>query len=250
MKNRKDIINLTIHFILSHFRWLAILLGVGLTIHLRHFLVLYWDQLLLLTYQHLRLIFFAMPPAILLGVVSGVIIYRSRRRAALVIGIAGIIMTIPSIALFGAMIPLLAPLGAGVGTAPAVIALILYSQLPIIRNTYVALRSAPGAVLKSARGMGMSDWEILIRVRLPLALPVILSGIRTAVVLGVGVAAVAAYIGGGGLGRWIFGGIRRTYPDMLLAGAFAVSILAICLDFLLAMLQRFLTPHPLKGTSE
>ncbi len=246
MTNRKDVVISLVHFLLSHFKWLAVLLGVGLTIHLRHFFVLYADQLVLLTYQHLRLIFFSMPPAILLGVVTGVIIYRHRRRAALVIGIAGIMITIPSIALFGAMIPLLAPLGAGVGTAPAVIALVLYSQLPIIRNTYVALRNIPGAALKAARGMGMTEWDILIRVRIPLALPVILAGIRTAVVLGVGVAAVAAYIGGGGLGRWIFDGIRRTYPDMLLAGAFAVSILAICLDFLLAMLQRFLTPYPLQ----
>ncbi len=250
MENRRNLISSGVHFTLSHIKWLALLLGIGLTIHLRHFFVLYADQLLLLTYQHLRLIFFSMPPAILLGVTTGVIIHRSRRRAALIIGIAGIIMTIPSIALFGVLIPLLAPLGAGVGTTPAVIALILYSQLPIIRNTYVALHNISGAVLKAARGMGMSEREILYRVRIPLALPVILSGIRTAVVLAVGVAAVAAYIGGGGLGRWIFGGIRRTYPDMLLAGAFAVSILAICLDFLLAMLQRSLTPHPMRRELE
>ncbi|MFQ5583870.1 MAG: ABC transporter permease [Calditrichia bacterium] len=185
------------------------------------------------------MIAFALPPAILLGVGLGVFIYRIKRTSGIVLAIAGIIITIPSIALFGVMIPLLAPLGAGVGTVPAVVALILYSQLAIIRNTYTALKNVPASTIKAARGMGLSNWQILRKIEIPLAVPVILTGIRQAVVLGVGVAAVAAYIGGGGLGRWIFGGIRRTYPDMILAGAFSVSVLAVLLDFLLARLQRF-----------
>lgn len=216
-------------------------LCLGLIFYLWNFLKIYNDQLILLTYQHLRMIFFAMPPAIILGIGMGILIYHSKRRAAIVIGIAGIIMTIPSIALFGLMIPFLAPLGAGVGLVPSIIALILYSQLPIIRNTYVGLRDISPAVLKAAEGMGLTKWEVLRKVRLPLAVPVILSGIRTAVVLSVGVAAVAAYIGGGGLGRWIFGGIRRTYPEMMLSGAVAVSLLAIVLDMALARFQKSLT---------
>lgn len=232
-----------LHFFLNNLRWI-VLIGVGLlTIRLWDFYALYSDQLLLLTWQHLRMIFFAMPPAVLLGVGLGILVFRSQRRAAIVIGIAGIIMTVPSIALFGAMIPFLAPFGAGVGMVPAVIALILYSQLPMIRNTYVGLRDIPPSVIRAARGMGLSDWDILRQVQLPLALPVIWAGIRTAVVLGVGVAAVAAYIGSGGLGRWIFGGIRRTYPDMMLAGALTVSILAILLDTILAKIQKILTPE-------
>jgi osmoprotectant transport system permease protein len=231
-----------IHFLLGNLKWIAVILAGLLVFHLRDFYVLYRDQLLLLTWQHLRMIFFAMPPAVVLGVGLGIIIHRSRRRAAVVTGIAGIIMTVPSIALFGAMIPFLAPFGAGVGIIPAVIALILYSQLPIIRNTYVGLRDIPLSVIRAARGMGLSDWDILRQVQLPLAIPVILAGIRTAVVLGVGVAAVAAYIGSGGLGRWIFGGIRRTYPDMMLAGALAVSLLAIFLDAILAKIQKALAP--------
>jgi osmoprotectant transport system permease protein len=228
--------------LLGNLKWIAVILAGLLVFHLRDFYVLYRDQLLLLTWQHLRMIFFAMPPAVVLGVGLGIIIHRSRRRAAVVTGIAGIIMTVPSIALFGAMIPFLAPFGAGVGIIPAVIALILYSQLPIIRNTYVGLRDIPLSVIRAARGMGLSDWDILRQVQLPLAIPVILAGIRTAVVLGVGVAAVAAYIGSGGLGRWIFGGIRRTYPDMMLAGALAVSLLAIFLDAILAKIQKALAP--------
>lgn len=232
-----------IHFLLGNLKWIAIVLAGLLTTRLWNFYVLYSDQLLLLTWQHLRMIFFAMPPAILLGVGLGILVFRSQRRAAIVIGIAGIVMTVPSIALFGAMIPFLAPFGAGVGIVPAVIALILYSQLPIIRNTYVGLRDIPPPVIRAARGMGLSDWDILRQVQLPLAIPVILAGIRTAVVLGVGVAAVAAYIGSGGLGRWIFGGIRRTYPDMMLAGALAVSLLAIFLDAILAKIQKALAPE-------
>ncbi len=215
-------------------------LFLALMYYLRNFFIIYSDQLVLLTYQHLRMVLFAMPPAIALGVGLGIIIHRGKRRAAIVLGIAGVIMTVPSIALFGLMIPFLAPLGAGVGLAPSIIALILYSQLPVIRNTYVGLREISPAVLKAAEGMGLTNWEVLRKVRLPLALPIILSGIRTAVVLSVGVAAVAAYIGGGGLGRWIFGGIRRTYPEMMLAGAVAVSLLAIGLDMALARSQKLL----------
>lgn len=229
-----------LHIIFKSLRWLFLLILILLVFYLWDFLRLYSDQLSLLTYQHLRMIALALPPAILLGVALGIFIYRTKRTSGLVLAIAGIIMTIPSIALFGVMIPLLAPLGAGVGTVPAVMALILYSQLPIIRNTYTALRNVPASTIKAARGMGLSDWQILRKIEIPLAVPVILTGIRQAVVLGVGIAAVAAYIGGGGLGRWIFGGIRRTYPDMILAGALSVSVLAVLLDFLLARMQRFL----------
>ncbi len=215
-------------------------------IYLWDFWVNYRDQLLWLTYQHLRMIVLAMPPAVFLGVVLGIWIHgarhekprRAARRSRLVIGIAAVIMTVPSIALFGMMIPFLAPLGAGVGLVPSILALVLYSQLPIIRNTVVGLGEISPEVRKAATGMGMNRWQILRKVEMPLALPVILSGIRTAVVLSVGVAAVAAYIGGGGLGRWIFGGIRRTYPEMMLAGAVTVSLLALLLDGLLALLQR------------
>lgn len=235
-----------LHLLMKNLPWLPAIITALLIFHLRHFFVLYSDQLWLLTYQHLRMILLAMPPAIVLGVSLGILIYRSGRRRALVLLLSGVLFTVPSIALFGLMIPLLAPLGAGVGLTPAVLALILYSQLPIIRNTDVALRSVSPTLLKSARGMGMSSFQILRRVRLPLTIPIIFAGIRNAVVMGVGVAAVAAYIGGGGLGRWIFGGIRRTYPEMTLAGAVAVSLLAVILDMLLSAVQRRLTPLPLR----
>lgn len=229
------------HQLVKSLKWVFIIFVALLILHLRRFFRLYADQLILLTYQHLRMIVLAMPPAILVGISIGILIYRQDRLSAPTITIAGIIMTIPSIALFGIMIPVLAPLGAGVGTVPAVIALILYSQLPIIRNTYVALKGVPQATIKAGRGMGLSNWQILFKIELPLAVPTILTGIRQAVVIGIGIAAVAAYIGGGGLGRWIFGGIRRTYPDMIFSGALVISLLAVGFDMGLRKIQALLT---------
>lgn len=230
-----------IHRLLRSLKWIFVILVILLLIHLWDFFNLYADQLILLTYQHLRMILFAMPPAIFLGISIGILIYRQDRFSTIAITIAGIIMTIPSIALFGILIPALAPFGAGVGTAPAVIALILYSQPPIIRNTYIALKSVPADTIKAGKGMGLSNWQILWKIEILLAVPTILTGIRQAVVIGIGIAAVAAYIGGGGLGRWIFGGIRRTYPDMIFAGGLTVSLMAIGADVGLRKIQLWLT---------
>jgi osmoprotectant transport system permease protein len=236
-----------IHQLLKSLKWIFLILVGFLIFHLWNFFNLYADQIILLAYQHLRMIVLAMPPAILLGIGIGILIYQQDRLSTIAIAVAGIIMTIPSIALFGMMIPTLAPLGAGVGTVPAVIALILYSQLPIIRNTYVALKNVPQDTIKAGRGMGLSNWQILWKIEIPLAIPTILTGIRQAVVIGIGIAAVAAYIGGGGLGRWIFGGIRRTYPDMIVAGGLVVSLLAIGVDLGLRKVQTWLNPKPSRG---
>lgn len=234
-------LKLIIHRLLKSLKWLFAILVALLIFHLWDFFNLYADQLVLLTYQHIRMIALAMPPAILLGVGIGILIYRQNRLSTTAITVASIIMTVPSIALFGVMIPALAPFGAGVGTIPAVIALILYSQLPIIRNTHIALKSVPSDTIKAGRGMGLSNWQILWKIEIPLAIPTILTGIRQAVVIEIGIAAVVAYIGGGGLGRWIFGGIRRTYPDMIIAGGLVVSLLAIGIDWGLRKIQTWLT---------
>ncbi len=217
---------------------------LALLIYLAPFLIEYRAQLLTLTYQHLRMLLLALPPAIGIGVGMGIVIHRRPALAPAVIGFAAVLLTIPSLALFGGMIPLLAPFGAGVGLTPAVIALVLYSQLPIIRNTYTGLNQISPEVIKAARGMGFSPVQIIAKIQLPLAAPILLAGIRTAVVFSVGVAAVAAYIGGGGLGRWIFGGIRRSYPEMMLAGAVMISLLAVLLDRLLALLQNQFVNYP------
>src|SRR6478736_2797016 len=140
--------------------------------------------------------------------------------------------TIPSIALLGFMIPLL-----GIGPLPAITALFLYALLPIIRNTYTGINEVDENISEAATAMGFSSWQTLIKVQLPLAFPVILAGIRTATVINVGVATLAAYIAAGGLGEFIFGGISLNNTNMILAGAIPAALLAIIFDFLLSRLQ-------------
>src|SRR5690606_13529366 len=148
-----------------------------------------------------------------------------------------IMITVPSIALFGLMIPLLAPIGHGIGYVPAVVAVVLYSQLPIIRNTYTAIANVDPALREAATGMGMTTWQRLRQVEIPLAVPVIMAGVRTAVVMNIGVTTIAAYIGAGGLGTFIARGISQNDPRQLIAGALAVSALAIIADLVLALTQ-------------
>ncbi len=190
-------------------------------------------KLLEQTLQHTGLTFISLLIAIAIGLPLGILIARRRKLAGSVLGVAGILQTIPSIALLGFMIPLL-----GIGPKPAIAALFLYALLPIIRNTYTGLSGVPADVVEAARGMGMSGRQSLLRVELPLALPVILAGIRTATVINVGVATLAAYIAAGGLGEFIFGGIALNNPVMILAGAIPAALLAIVLDQLLHFAQK------------
>ena len=155
-------------------------------------------------------------------------------------------MTIPSIALFGLLIPVLSLIGQGIGFLPAVIALILYSQLLIIRNTYTAVMNVDPALREAAKGMGMTTLQRLRDVELPIALPVIINGVRNAVVLNIAIAAVATYIGAGGLGTFIAREISQTDIRQLIPGALAVSLLAIVADFSLLALQRYLTSPGLR----
>jgi osmoprotectant transport system permease protein len=159
-----------------------------------------------------------------------------------VLYVAAIIMTIPSVALFGILMPVLSLTGYGIGYVPAVIAVLLYSQLPIIRNTYTAITNVDPALREAARGMGMRPWQRLWRVEIPLAVPVIMAGVRVAVVINIGITAIAAYIGAGGLGTLISRGISQTDQRQLIAGALAVSLLAIIADYALLWTQRRLTP--------
>lgn len=191
--------------------------------------------------EHVSIVAVAVAIAILTAVPIGIAITQSKRAADAVLYVASMLITIPSIALFGLMIPLLSPIGHGIGYVPAVIAIILYSQLPIIRNTYTAIADVDPALREAASGMGMSTMQRLAQVEIPLAIPVIMAGIRTAVVMNIGVTAIAAYIGAGGLGTFIARGISQSDPRQLITGAVAVSVLAIAADLLLALVQRLLT---------
>ena len=155
------------------------------------------------TLEHLSIVSVAVGVAIVTGVPLGIAITQSQRAADTILYLGSIVMTIPSIALFGVLIPILSKIGQGIGWLPAVIAAMLYAQLPIIRNTYTAIRNVDPALRSAAIGMGMSVPQRLARVEIPIALPVIIAGIRIAVVINIGVTAIAAYIGAGGLGTFI-----------------------------------------------
>jgi osmoprotectant transport system permease protein len=197
------------------------------------FMIEHADKLLDQTLAHIGLTFISLFLAILIGLPLGIFIARKQKWNKYILGIAGVLQTIPSIALLGFMIPLL-----GIGAKPAIVALMLYAFLPIIRNTYTGITGVNAAVVDAARGMGMNTLQILTKVELPLAMPVILAGIRTATVINVGVATLAAYIAAGGLGEFIFGGIALNNSNMILAGAIPAALLAIVFDFLLSQLQK------------
>ena len=205
------------------------------------------DTLTARTIEHLAIVGVAVGLAILSGVPIGIAITQNKRVADAVLYTASMIMTIPSIALFGVLIPVLSHIGQGIGYAPAVIAVLLYSQLPIIRNTYTAITNVDPALREAARGMGMTAWQRLVRVEIPIAVPVIMAGVRMAVVINIGITAIAAYIGAGGLGTFISRGISQTDPRQLITGALAVSLLAIAADFVLLWLQGRLTPKGVRA---
>jgi osmoprotectant transport system permease protein len=193
-------------------------------------------EILSATLDHLTLVVIAMAFAIAIAVPLGMFIVQHRNLSSIALGIASIFQTIPSLALFGFLIPI--PFIGGIGRRTAIVALVLYALLPILRNTYVGLTGIDPAVLEAAEAMGMTNSQILLRVRFPLALSVILAGIRTATVITIGVATIAAAIGAGGLGTFIFRGVAMVSDAVILAGAIPAALLAIAADALLALIER------------
>jgi len=193
-------------------------------------------EILSATLEHVTLVAIAMAIAILIGVPLGMLIVQRPALRTIALGIASVFQTIPSLALFGFLIPI--PFIGGIGKRTAIVALVLYALLPILRNTYVGLTGIDPAVLESAEAMGMTLSQILFRVRLPLALAVILAGIRTATIITIGVATIAAAIGAGGLGTFIFRGVALVSDALILAGAIPAALLAILADALLGLLER------------
>ncbi|MBH3384239.1 ABC transporter permease [Pseudomonas juntendi] len=206
-----------------------------------------WTQVLNLTGQHIMLVGVAVGLAILVGVPLGILMTRFPALAGPLQASATVLLTIPSIALFGLLLPLYSKFGQGLGPLPAITAVFLYSLLPIMRNTYLALTNVEPGIREAARGIGMTFGQRLRMVELPIAVPVILAGVRTAVVMNIGVMTIAATIGAGGLGVLILTSISRSDMSMLLVGAVLVSLLAIIADLLLQTLQRALTPEGLRS---
>jgi len=211
-----------------------------------HYIMDNWSTLLTLSWQHSWLVLVAVGLAIVIGVPLGILIVRVRWLATPVLGIATVVLTIPTIALFGLMIPVFSLIGQGIGALPAITAVFLYSLLPIVRNTHTALENLPDGLREAGRGIGMTFWQRLRWVEIPMALPVIFGGIRTAVVMNVGVMAIAAVIGAGGLGQLLLDGISGSDIRMLIAGALMICLLAIFLDWLLHRLQQALTPKGIR----
>ncbi len=201
------------------------------------YMIRHQHEIAALTLQHVWLALLAVAISTVIGVACGILLSRVRALAAPVIGLAGVFYTIPSLALFGFLIPWM-----GIGVRPALVALILYAQLVLIRNTFVGIAAVDPAALEAGQGMGMRSWQLLVLVELPLALPVVMAGIRTTAVMSIGIAAIASYIGAGGLGTLIFQGISRVDPVLTLAGAIPVSLLAIATDAGLARLERAMGP--------
>jgi osmoprotectant transport system permease protein len=192
-----------------------------------------WPTILQLTVEHVVIVLIAMAISIVMGISIGILITLNRTAARIVMNFNNVMMTIPSLALFSLLIPLL-----GIGKAPAIVGLVAYTQLPLVRNVYTGITGINPSIIEAARGMGLTERKILFKIKLPLAFPAMMAGIRTATVMGIGIGAIAAYIGAGGLGVLIFQGISRTNDVMVLAGAILISLIAVLTDRALGGIQR------------
>ncbi|HKW57923.1 MAG TPA: ABC transporter permease [Candidatus Acidoferrum sp.] len=200
------------------------------------FLLEHRSEVLSATLDHLVLVAISMAVAILISVPLGMFVVQHRKLSSVALAFAGIFQTIPSLALFGFLIPI--PFIGGIGPRTAIVALILYALLPILRNTFVGLTAIDPSILEAAEALGMTGLQIMLRVRFPLALSFILAGIRTATVITIGVATIAAAIGAGGLGTFIFRGVAMVSDAVILAGAIPAALLALLADFSLGLLER------------
>ncbi|MFQ6318729.1 glycine betaine/carnitine/choline/choline sulfate ABC transporter permease OpuCB [Bacillus halotolerans] len=202
-------------------------------------------ELLYKTGEHLYISLIAVVLGIIVAVPLGVLLTRMKKGAGAVIGVVNIVQTLPSLAILAFFIPLL-----GVGKVPAIVALFFYSVLPILRNTYTGIKGVNKNLLESGKGIGMTGWEQIRLVEIPLAIPIIMAGIRTSTIYLIGWATLASFIGGGGLGDYIFIGLNLYQPEYIIGGAVPVTILAIIIDYLLAVTERKVTPKGLQGMKE
>ncbi|MFA9423067.1 MAG: ABC transporter permease [Sedimentibacter sp.] len=186
-----------------------------------------------LVVQHITLSAVAILIITIIGITIGTLISKSKKAADIVIGITNFLYTIPSIAMFGFFVSL-----TGIGNTTAIIALVIYGLLPVIRNTYVGLKEVDAQIIEAAVGMGSTPWQLLWRVQFPLALPMIIAGIRNMVVMTIALAGIASFIGAGGLGIAIWRGITTNNDQMTILGSFLVALLAICSDAILGIFEK------------
>ncbi|MBU3181292.1 ABC transporter permease/substrate-binding protein [Clostridium psychrophilum] len=203
----------------------------------KNFVVSSHTQIIDLTLQHIELTVFAVVLAIIVGVPLGILITRVKKLSGPVIGFANLIQAVPSLALLGFLIPVM-----GIGSAPAILMVFLYSLLPIIKNTYIGLININPDVIESSKGMGMTSKQVLRLVQIPLALPIIMTGIRISAVTAVGLMTIAAFVGAGGLGYMVFSGVQTVDNNMILGGAIPACILALLIDSLVEKIEKGVTP--------
>lgn len=204
-----------------------------------------WDFFLELLIQHIGITITAVTIITFLGLFIGILMTRNKFFASLMLTTTNFLYTIPSIALFGLLVTI-----TGIGNKSAIVALILYGLLPIIRNTYVGIKEVDSQIIEAAVGMGTTEVQLLFRIKLPLALPVIASGFRTMIIMTIALGGIASFIGAGGLGVAIYRGISTYYPEMIIAGSLLVAILAIITDWLLQLAEKHLSKRvlgPRKG---
>ncbi|TDQ41566.1 ABC transporter permease [Aureibacillus halotolerans] len=194
--------------------------------------------LLFKTWEHLFISLVAVLMGIVVAVPLGIVLTRLQRAAETVIRLVSIIQTFPSLAILAFFIPLL-----GVGKLPAIVALFFYSMLPILRNTYIGIKETDKNLLEAGRGMGMTSQQLIFGIELPLAVPVIMAGIRVSTVYLIGWATLASFVGAGGLGDFIFDGLNLYKPELILAGAIPSTLLALLADWMLGRLETKLTPR-------
>jgi len=190
------------------------------------------------TWQHIYISAIALALGIIVAVPLGILLTRVKKIANVVMAIASMLQTIPAMALLALMIPFF-----GIGAIPAIIALFIYSLLPILRNTYLGMEDVEPALIDAAKGMGLTGWQSIIKVEVPMAAPVIMSGIRLSATYVIAWAALASYIGAGGLGDFIFNGLNLYRTDLILGGSIPVIILALIVDWLLGKLEAVVTPR-------
>jgi len=214
-------------------------------VRLDEFLARRWEDVVDLTLQHLAAVAISLALATAIGVLIGLLVWDRPVPRAVSLTAAGIAITIPSLALLALLSPVL-----GLGWVPTIVSLVFYSLLPIVRNTVVGLREVPGHLVESARGMGMTSTRVLLTVQLPLAWPVIVTGVRVAAQLTVGIAAIAAYVAGPGLGVYIFRGLSSLGSvnalNFALTGTLCVVLLALLIDGVFVLVTRYSTPRGLR----
>ncbi|WP_132744529.1 ABC transporter permease [Scopulibacillus darangshiensis] len=203
------------------------------------------NELLIKIWEHLYISLISVLLGVIIAVPLGIALTRIPKAAGFIMGVVSIIQTFPSLAILAFFIPIL-----GVGKVPAIVALFVYSLLPILRNTYTGVKGVNKNLLEAGRGMGMTSWERIIHVEVPLAIPVIMAGIRLSTVYLIGWATLASFIGAGGLGDYIFNGLNLYRPDYIIAGAVPSTLLALIVDFLLGRLEKRVTPKGIKTTPE